>query len=839
VIAPLSTRRRSTRFFVEHHQAILVATLCLILAIGVRIDRILLNTFPTGGDNGGHLGMPAYVRRVLAPQFRLTGWSNDWFAGVPILALYFPLPTWLIIALDTILPYSIAYKLVTVAGTILLPWAAWRLGRKASLAAPAPLFLAMASLAFLLNRSYRILGGNILSTMAGEFSFSLGLLFCVLYFGSLLDVIRHDRHRVSAVLLLAATGLSHVVPAMLAVAGTGALLLCYAERSRLRRQTISTLTVGGVGLLLAGFWIVPFASLLPYTNSMDYERNTLLRTSLLPFLPGKHTLHVLPDGGPLIAGAFVLAIVALVWGVWRRVSLVAALGLVGASAAVGFMAWPTGSMWNNRLLPLWFFAMFLLAGIGAAAIVGRFTRSAGVASFTGVAVLFIALAPTFDALPGWFPLPVHAKSGWRFEALRDNKEYANADLPFGWAATNAEGMQRKKAWPEYRSLMTTLGTLPCGRLFWEQDKGYVRFGSSMSLMAIPFFTKSCIQSVEGLYFESTQTTPFSFLTSSYVSNAPSNPQRDLRYGTFDIDRGVDRLRRIGARYLLASSDRLKKSVRTRADLREVARSGSFIVYEIADYATVQPLTAAPVVVRGASSGLDGGFMDLGLAQWADASALPDTYVVDGPSTWPRADLTVRRTRAPGKLRDTRGTGVTLRPARPPVAPALDSVKVTNVDLQPTSLRFRVDRVGVPVLVRMSWSPGWHIEGAKGIHRAAPNFFVVTPSANEVRITMGRTEPELIGHGLSAAGLIALGALAVADRRRRSSVEFGGTPLATEGQPERPEATDGTEDARDDGSASGAGFLDRDADLAGPEASSLETENELGVEEVGPEEAIGR
>ncbi len=843
--ANASTQRRGTRFFVEHHQAILVATLCLILAIGVRIDRVFLNTFPTGGDNGGHLGMPAYVRRVLAPQFRLTGWSNDWFAGVPILALYFPLPTWLIIALDTVLPYSIAYKLVTVAGTILLPWAAWRLGRKASLSAPAPLFLAMASLAFLLNRSYRILGGNILSTMAGEFSFSLGLLFCVLYFGSLLDVIRGDRHRVSAVLLLTATGLSHVVPAMLAVVGTGALVACYAERSRLRRQIQSTLTVGVVGLFLAGFWIVPFASLLPYTNSMDYERNTLLRNSLLPFLPGKHTLHVLSDGGPLIAGAFVLAIVSLVWGLWRRVPLVAALGLTAAAAVIGFMTWPTGSMWNNRLLPLWFFAMFLLAGIGAAALVGRFTRSSGAASFTGVAVLFIALAPTFDALPGWFPLPVHGKGGWEFEALRDNKEYANADLPFAWASTNAEGMQRKKAWPEYRSLMTTLQTLPCGRLFWEQDKGYVRFGSSMSLMAIPFFTKSCIQSVEGLYFESTQTTPFSFLTSSYVSNAPSNPQRDLRYGTFDIDRGVDRLRRIGARYLLASSDRLKTAVRTRTDLREVARSGSFIIYEIADHATVQPLTSLPVVVRRATSGLDGGFMDLGLAQWTDPVTLPDTYVVDGPSTWPRADLTVRRTRAPGKLRDTRGTGVSLSPARQAVAPVLAPVKVTGVDLQPTSLRFRVDRVGMPVLVRMSWSPGWRVSGATGMHRAAPNFFVVTPTANEVRITMGRTAPELAGHGLSAVGLAAVGALVISDRRRSRSARVGGVALGTgaalaaEGEPEGAEPPNGPEDTREDWRSGGASLLDGDADLTGAESGALQAENEFGIEEVGPEEAIGR
>lgn len=766
---PSHPTRRSTEFFVRHHQAIVVATLCVILAVGLRIDRVLLNTFPTGGDNGGHLGMPAYVRRVLAPQWRITGWSNDWFAGVPILALYFPLPAWLIIALDTILPYSIAYKLVTITGTVLLPWAAWRLGRKASLPAPAPMYLAMATLPFLLNRSYRILGGNVLSTMAGEFSFSLSLLFCVLFLGSMLDVVRLGRHRAQAALLLTATGLSHIVPAMLAVVGAAALLVCYCERGRRREQTLSTFIVGAVGGLLAAFWVVPFASLLPYTNSMDYERNTLFRTSLFPFLPGKHTLHVLSDGGALVAGGCAFAVVALVWAVVRRSRFVAAFTLMGVAAAAGFVAWPTGSMWNNRLLPLWFFTIFLLAGVGAAALVRRWAGRPGVTAVIGVSVVFVALAPTFEALPGWFPLPVHGKSGWRFQPLRENSDYRSADLPFAWAATNAEGMQRKKAWPEYRALITTLRRLPCGRMFWERDKGYARFGSSMAMMGIPFFTKSCIQSVEGLYFESTQTTPFSFITSSLVSDAPSNPQRDLRYGTFDLDRGVDRVRRLGARYLMGSSNKFKNAARKRADLREVARSGKFIVYEVTDNAIVLPLPADPVVVRGARAGLDGGFVDLGLAQWADTNTYPDTYVTSGPDSWPRADLTVRRTRAPGKLRDTRGTGVTLQPARqsPPrsPSPSLPTVVVSDVNLQPTSMSFTVDRTGVPMLVRMSWAPGWSVAGAKRIERAAPNFIVVVPTDKTVRITMSRTSYEHGGNALSALGIVVLGALAVTDRRR--------------------------------------------------------------------------
>ena len=64
------------------------------------------------------------------------------FAGMPVLTFYFPLPSWLIVFLSFVLPYAIAFKLVTVLGILTLPWACFRLGKRAGLAWPEPLFLA-------------------------------------------------------------------------------------------------------------------------------------------------------------------------------------------------------------------------------------------------------------------------------------------------------------------------------------------------------------------------------------------------------------------------------------------------------------------------------------------------------------------------------------------------------------------------------------------------------------------------------------------------------------------------------------------------------------------------
>ena len=55
-------------------------------------------------------------------------------------------------------------------------------------------------------------------------------------------------------------------------------------------------------------------------------------------------------------------------------------------------------------------------------------------------------------------------------------------------------------------------------------------------MTIPMFTNH--ESVEGLYFDSSITTPFHFVTVSGLAESPSNPVGGLSYINGDFDRGV-------------------------------------------------------------------------------------------------------------------------------------------------------------------------------------------------------------------------------------------------------------------------------------------------------------
>ena len=64
---------------------------------------------------------------------------------------------------------------------------------------------------------------------------------------------------------------------------------------------------------------------------------------------------------------------------------------------------------------------------------------------------------------------------------------------------------------------------------WENNGDNGKYGTTMALMLLPHWTDGCIGSMEGLFFEASGTTPYHFLTTAAMSQAVSNPVRELRY----------------------------------------------------------------------------------------------------------------------------------------------------------------------------------------------------------------------------------------------------------------------------------------------------------------------
>ena len=207
-------------------------------------------TTPTGGDTGGHVWGPQYMRDHLLPHGRITGWTMDWHAGLAAFVFYFPLPSFVIAIASLVLPYEMTFKVVSALGLLALPVAAWAFGRLANLRFPVPALMAVASVAFLFDHfAPRARGGDVISTVRGEFAFSFGLALGLLFLGLVARGLETRRHRASTAAVLGLTVLSHVFAVVFSLAGAALLLIARRSRARFIHMAV----VVGVGLLLAAF----------------------------------------------------------------------------------------------------------------------------------------------------------------------------------------------------------------------------------------------------------------------------------------------------------------------------------------------------------------------------------------------------------------------------------------------------------------------------------------------------------------------------------------------------------------------------------------------------------
>jgi hypothetical protein len=339
-----------------------VAGAALFVVVALHPSKLVSNTTPAGGDMGAHVWAPNFLRHHLFDHFRLTGWSQDWYAGFPALTFYFPLPYLVIALLSFILPYGVAFKLVSIAGLVGLPVAAWAFGRLMRLPFPAPALLTLATVPYLFDRYWTIYGGNIASTLAGEFAFSISLALALVFLGVFSRCLETGRYRGLAGALLAATLLCHLLPALFAA--VGALVLVAISRPSWRRLVLGV-TVAAIGMAIAAFWLLPFAFRLGYSNDMGWERMTTFLHGLFPFLnkptadsPAVYTVH-LKLVVPLAAAGAVGGLIQ------RRKATVLVTGL-GLAAAAAFRFMPQAALWNARMLPFWYLCLYLAAALGLA-----------------------------------------------------------------------------------------------------------------------------------------------------------------------------------------------------------------------------------------------------------------------------------------------------------------------------------------------------------------------------------------------------------------------------------------------------------------------------------------
>lgn len=478
-------------------------TLCTAVVLGaLRPNDLFSNTTPTGGDMGSHLWGPRFLIDHLLPNWRLSGWTPDWYSGFPAYQFYMVVPSlfvvalhvglpwylrlplvglvvvavlaawwyprlhrarWFITALGAVaivlaipVPYNQAFKLVTASGLLTLPVACWFLAKSAKLPFPTPPLAAAGGLLFifnlapLYNNTGNIIGGNFTSTMAGEFAFSVSLTLSILYLGVAVRGLRTGRYRALAAVLFALAGLCHLIPAFFVLVCTGALFLVHPDRGRFKWLA----TMVPVAGLLTAFWVLPFLLRHAYVNDMGWER--------LPLANGEETslwYYLLPSG---LKYLFAMAVVGVIFSVVRRHSVGLVLTIAWMAVWVAFSFLPQMRLWNARLLPFMFLSVALLAAIGLGELL-RFIAGAasgdaryplrlvtvGGAGVTVAFVLLYTVLPMNNMLTGIIDREpkLQADGSTKTESSFLIFSTTAVNPALGWSGNNYSGLEAKVAQP--------------------------------------------------------------------------------------------------------------------------------------------------------------------------------------------------------------------------------------------------------------------------------------------------------------------------------------------------------------------------------------------------------
>ncbi len=834
-------------------------------------SKVFSTTTTSGGDTGAHIWGPDFLDGLLPS---LTGWSHDWFGGFPAFTFYMVIPNLFATLLSYFMNANVAFKLVTIGGTMLLPYSAYFFGKLGGIKRPIPIIMAVFTLLFLYDDNYTIGGGNILGTLAGEFAEIWGLAFSLFYLGFLLRSLQTGRGKVWAGVFLALSVLCHPLAGMFSAVGTFCIALLHPEWKALGRVSI----VFSLGALLSSFWALPFLLRNEYATTIGWTKDT--DYSELIFRGDWWWVMFLAFAGAILSFVHnlkvgkVLFLSAVIWVILFRfftadfflvdrflplyylnIVLLAGLAVGMTIKSIVNLSLVRKELLPNQIRTIKHISLFVFIPGIVLALLKYFpgsdagneatewilqNDSAAAERFydqlvnlvwigmggAGLALLVFILPWLTDHFRAWLRLRRITAAKKPNKQLKLNRRFASVfmavsvlftasavifttglqlqaigwetDDRFGihipglpralttaddgsvasaWANWNYSGYENKgeisqgPGWWEYSGIMDTMNSIGksegCGRALWEyQNTRMTSYGTSFSRNLFAYWTNGCITAMDGLYTESSATSPFYYISLSGVSEQTSQIIRGAKYpsrasgSTSAFLEGVEHLKLLGVKYYIVSSPNFVEAANAHPDLELIASFPEdeariqhlfeqweyypHYIYEVKGSNIVVPLENEPVV-----AGKD-NWLKRNNEWWLDSSRRDVFLLASGLDSYQRIDFNAN----------------THIPDVPVQKKAQEPVQISNVRIKNEKISFEVDKTGVPVLIKVSYFPNWKASGASGPYRASPNWMVVVPTQNEVTLNYGWTPVEYLSYSLSGLGILSAVGIYIWDRRRR-------------------------------------------------------------------------
>lgn len=644
-------------------------------------------TTTTGGDTVSHFPTLFFMKEVLFPHGQIMGWEMGNYAGFPMFYYYFPITFVIGALLSFIIPLQIAFKLITILGTFLLPVCAYWMLRCLRCKFPLPIIAAIFTLPFLFMQANSMWGGNIPSTLAGEYSYSFGLALLVLFFGTIYQGIEEKKHIIANALLVMLIGFSHGYALILS--GVIASFFLFTRRD-FWRNLFYLVRVFGLAFLLLAFWLIPFYANTPYVTSY------VTRWGISSIL----------EVTPLILIPFMLAGLAALF--WQRTDRRIHYFLYFmVFCFVLYLAGPHIGLLDIRLLPFIQLFLTIMAALLFTSFLNRWKSWELVPVIVMLAVLLWVL-PQVTFIKGWIK----------------------------W---NYEGFEQKSSWPLWQQIISHLQETTAGRVVYEHSPTTNIFGSERAFENLSYWARR--NTLEGLYMQSSISSPFVFYIQSEISKVCSGPFPQYSYTSLNLANAEKHLQLFNITQYIVRSPEAKGQASQLPWLKKEAQFGEYEIYRLTNndgHYVVAP-QYQPVLFTTKQWKKD--FFD-----W-----FKDNNLVDIPLVYLANPQLVDEQKI--KLQ---ADNLQNLPREKIISPKSD----ISETLETEALDFHTNLVGYPHLIKISYHPNWQVVGADKIYLVSPSFMLVYPNQPDVRLSFGKSVYNRVGEALSWLGLSILAISAI-------------------------------------------------------------------------------
>jgi len=603
------------------------------------------------------------------------GWDPGNYAGYPLFYHYFPLTFIFMAVLGFIIPIEVAFKIGTVLGVFLLPVCVFFAFRFLKYKFPIPIIAACFTLPFLFMESNSMWGGNIPSMLAGESSYAFSFAIMLLFFGSLYDGIRNNDKIIFNSLLLFLIGFSHGFTFVFT--GVIGAFFLLTRKDFFKNFIYLVKTYGLAGLLLA-FWFIPFLANIPYVTSYVTRWHIESIWKVIPIV-------LMPFWG--------LSVVAIALNLFDRRTYYF-IYIVVASCILYWLA-PSIGMLDIRFVP---FIQLYLCVFGATAIASFIAKIKNKEFLPFIVFLAVIL----------FVLP-------------------NVTYIKGWIKWNYEGLENKASYPLAQKIHNYLRANGNGRVVYEHSPAHNTFGSERIFENLPYYAGR--ETLEGLYMQSSISSPFIFYIQSEVSKVHSGPFPQYKYTQLNLKPALAHLKMFNVTQYIVRSPKAKAAAAQIPELKKEVRFDDYEIYRLTanDGHYVAALKYQPVLFETPNWKRD-------FFEWFRRQDLLDTHLIYAKE--PGSELTLKA----ADLLEL-----------PKVETRVANVKITE-KMGNDWLEFTTNQIGKPHLIKISYHPNWQVEGANRIYLVSPSFMLVYPNQEHVRLYFGKTVYNRAGEMLSFIGL---------------------------------------------------------------------------------------